>query len=167
MPVIRRAAPSDYHYISRVMDEWWGGRRMRRMLPRLFFVHFQDTVFVAEEDGRPVAFLAGFLSQSFPDEAYIHFVGVHPDRRDSGLGRSLYEAFFEAVKQSGRRIVRSVTSPVNTASIAFHTRLGFEIEPQESGIDGLPVRREYDGPGEDRVLFVKRLAGRSGRPDGA
>jgi RimJ/RimL family protein N-acetyltransferase len=38
---------------------------------------------------------------------------------------------------------------VNEASVAFHKALGFEVEK---------VAKDYDGPGEDRVLFVKRLA---------
>jgi RimJ/RimL family protein N-acetyltransferase len=37
---------------------------------------------------------------------------------------------------------------VNEASVAFHKALGFEVEK---------VARDYDGPGEDRVLFVKHL----------
>ena len=51
---------------------------MAAMLPKLFFVHFRDTSFVAEDDGALAGFLCGFRSQTFPDEAYIHFVGVDP-----------------------------------------------------------------------------------------
>jgi GNAT superfamily N-acetyltransferase len=65
---------------------------MAGMLPRLFFEHFTDTSFAAERDGRLVGFLAGFISQSRPGEAYIHFVGVDPAQRGRGLGRLLYEA---------------------------------------------------------------------------
>jgi RimJ/RimL family protein N-acetyltransferase len=41
-----------------------------------------------------------------------------------------------------------VTSPNNAGSIAFHTRIGFEIEAE---VD------EYDGSGESRVLLAKSL----------
>ena len=51
------------------------------MLPKLFFVHFRDTSFVAERDGELAGFLVGFLSQSEPEEAYVHFVGVSPAER--------------------------------------------------------------------------------------
>ena len=55
------------------------------MLPKLFFLHFEGTSFVADDDeGQLVAFLIGFLSQTDPDEAYIHFVGVAPAERGSG-----------------------------------------------------------------------------------
>jgi hypothetical protein len=46
---------------------------------------------------------------------------------------------------------------VNKNSIAFHLGIGFEIEPSATLINGVPTHRDYDGPGQDRVLFVKRL----------
>jgi predicted GNAT superfamily acetyltransferase len=118
------------------------------MLPRLFFTHFRETSFVAEDGGWLAGFLCGFLSQTYPDQAYVHFVGVAPDRRGDGLARDLYERFFEAARAAGRSSVRCVTSPVNTGSIAFHTKLGFEIEAQVEG---------YDGPDGSRVLLRRAL----------
>ena len=75
---VRPAGPRDYDRVISVLDDWWDGRQMHNMLPRLFFVHFQETCFVAEEGSELTGFLAGFLSQTYPDEAYIHFAGVHP-----------------------------------------------------------------------------------------
>lgn len=54
---LRHAEPDDHARVAAVVDDWWGGRPMADMLPRLFFVHFRETSFVAEEDGE----LAGFL----------------------------------------------------------------------------------------------------------
>lgn len=134
--------------IGRV-NVWWGGREMAPMLPKLFFLHFEGTSFVAEDgDEDLVGFLCGFLSQTDADEAYIHFVGVTPDQRGEGLGRALYQRFFDEVGAHGRSIVRCVTSPTNQSSVAFHEALGFEANR---------VVEDYDGPGEDRVLLVKRL----------
>lgn len=149
---------SDYQPIIAVVDAWWGGRRMADMLPKLFFIHFQDTSFAVEHDGALIAFLIGFVSQSRPDEAYIHFVGVHPDYRKHGVARGLYTRFFDAARQRGCAYVRCVTSPVNTTSIAFHLRMGFQAEPGDSVIDGLAVATDYDGQGESRVRFVRRFA---------
>ena len=147
---IRHANPADYGRVIQHVNAWWGGRDMAPMLPKLFFLHFEGTSFVAEdEEGRLVAFLIGFLSQTDPEEAYIHFVGVAPAQRGSGIGRELYERFFAVVAKEGRTRVRCVTSPVNEGSVAFHESLGFVAER---------VAEDYDGPGEDRVLFVKQLA---------
>ena len=143
---VRHAEPGDYGRVIEVVDSWWGGRPMAAMLPKLFFVHFRDTSFVAEDDKGFAGFLCGFRSQTYADEAYIHFVGVDPERRGSGLGRALYERFFAAI--APRAVVRAVTSPVNERSVAFHQALGFEIDR---------VDEDYDGRGEARVLLVKRL----------
>jgi ribosomal protein S18 acetylase RimI-like enzyme len=143
---VRHAEPADYARVIDVVDQWWGGRRMAAMLPKLFFVHFRDTSFVAEDGDALAGFICGFRSQTYAEEAYIHFVGVDPARRGTGLGRALYERFFAAV--APRTVVRAVTSPVNERSVAFHQALGFEVER---------VDEDYDGRGEARVLLVKNL----------
>lgn len=154
---IRPIRPSDYRPVISVIDDWWGGRHMADMLPRLFFEHFTDTSFAAERDGELVGFLVGFRSQSRPAEAYIHFVGIHPAERGHGLGRQLYERFFAAVRERGCERVRAVTSPVNRGSVGFHQRMGFDIEAGDARAGGVPVAAGYDGDGQDRVRFVKNL----------
>lgn len=147
---IRHAEPSDYGRVIQHVNAWWEGREMAPALPQLFFVHFEGTSFVADgEDGRLAGFLVGFLSQTDETDAYVHFVGVSPDERGSGLGRELYERFFAAALEQGRTTVRCVTSPANRDSVAFHEALGFEVDR---------VASDYDGPGQDRVLLIKRLA---------
>ena len=114
---IRHAQPADYGRVVSRVNAWWGGREMAPMLPRLFFVHFEGTSYVVDgEDGQLAAFLIGFHSQSAADEAYIHFVGIAPERRGEGLGRRLYERFFEDALADGRTIVRCVTSPTQHRS---------------------------------------------------
>lgn len=154
---IRNIQEHDYTSVIAVVDDWWGGRPMSDMLPKLFFVHFQPTSFIVEENGEMVAFLIGFLSQTFPGEAYIHFVGVHPDKRKDGIGRQLYHRFFETVKQQDCHTIRCITSPVNKTSISFHTNLGFTIEKGDKILDGISVSSNYDGRGNDRVVFVKEI----------
>jgi ribosomal protein S18 acetylase RimI-like enzyme len=147
--LIRHAEPADYGRVIQHLNAWWGGREMAPMLPQLFFVHFEGTSFVAENDaGELVGFLVGFQSQTDQTEAYVHFIGVSPQERGSGLGRALYERFADVVRGHGCTTVRCVTSPANDASVAFHTKLGFEVDR---------VAKDYDGPGEDRVLLVRRL----------
>ncbi|MFI6048144.1 GNAT family N-acetyltransferase [Nocardia sp. NPDC051321] len=145
--VIRAARPADYDAIAGVVDEWWG-REILPVLPRLFLDHFHRTSLVAETGGRLSGFLIGFASPSEPDEAYIHFVGVHPDSRKSGLARELYERFFVTARAHDRRVVTAVTASRNEPSIAFHRRMGFTV-------DG-PVP-DYNGPGRHLVNFRREL----------
>ena len=144
---LRPAAEGDHaHFVSRV-DEWWGGRQMAAMLPKLFFVHFPDTTVVAEADGAPVGFLCGFRSRADDAVAYIHFVGVDPGARGTGVGRGLYEWFFERAGAMGCTRVECVTSPANTGSRAFHASMGFtEL-----------LAPDYDGRGESRMLLSREL----------
>jgi predicted GNAT superfamily acetyltransferase len=74
-----------------------------------------------------------------------------------GLGRQLYERFFAAARQRGCSTVRCVTAPVNTGSIAFHTRMGFQVEKINGVSNRVPCTINYDGNGQDRVLFVRDL----------
>ena len=67
----------------------------------------------------------------------------------SGLGRALYERFFERMRGDGRTVVHAMTSPINTGSLAFHRAMGFDISDPVLG---------YDGPGADRVVFTLELA---------
>ncbi|HSD21980.1 MAG TPA: GNAT family N-acetyltransferase [Anaeromyxobacter sp.] len=158
MPItIRHLEPEDYDPIIRVVNDWWGGRRMADMLPRLFFVHFRPTSFAADTDRRVVGFLAGFRSQTHREQAYVHFVGVDPAVRACGVGRALYERFFEAARVLGASEVHGVTSPSNRASLAFHAAMGFEILPGDAEAEGVRYHPDYDGPGEPRVRLRKRI----------
>ncbi|MFF8818767.1 GNAT family N-acetyltransferase [Leucobacter sp. NPDC015123] len=151
---IRQAAPGDYDAIIAVVDEWWG-RPMTGAVQRLFLDHFFDTSFVAEPanssnqaPGSVVGFLIGFHSPGQPDTSYIHFVGVHPEARRSGLAGALYERFFASARSAGRSRVRAITSPINSRSVAFHQAVGFTVSEPISA---------YDGPGNDRVTFEREL----------
>ncbi len=146
-PTIRGLRAHDYESVIAVLDEWWGGRQMAPMLPRLFFDHFYDSGLAAEQDDRLVGFLIGFRSQAEPGVAYIHFVGVAPELRGKGLGRALYRRFFADVRLLGCSTVRCVTSPVNTGSVAFHRSMGFSDR----------LHTDHDGPGVDRVVFNRDL----------
>jgi ribosomal protein S18 acetylase RimI-like enzyme len=147
---MRTLAPSDYSPILSVVDSWWG-RPVSSSLPRLFFDHFYATSLVASLPDEPLAgFLIGFLSPSVPTDAYIHFVGVSPSARGTGIGRSLYAAFFSLADAQGRSQVSAITSVVNSGSIAFHRRLGFSVSDPIAG---------YDGPGKDMVKFTRPLRG--------
>jgi ribosomal protein S18 acetylase RimI-like enzyme len=164
--LVREPSGDDHRRVLAVIDPWWGGlggedasARRAMLVSRLFLQHFANTSMLVERDGELVGFLIGFLSQSRPDEAYIHFVGVSPELRGMGVGAALYRRFFALAKTHGRGVVRSVTSPSNRASVAFHRAMGFELEPGDLLVDGIPVLRDHGGPGVDLVSFVRRLDG--------
>ncbi|GGE55870.1 ribosomal protein S18 acetylase RimI-like enzyme [Priestia taiwanensis] len=154
---MRTVREEDYVRVIEVLVEWWGGRDLSDLLPRLFFQHFQDTSFIIEDKGKIVGFIVGFISQTKPSEAYIHFVGVHSNYRKQRIGTKLYEHFFACVRAKGCDTVKCITSPVNTVSIAYHINIGFRIEEGDKVLDGIHVQKNYDGRGHDRVVFVKKI----------
>lgn len=154
---VRNSCPADHPKIIAVMKNWWGGRDLTMMLPKLFLDHFCDTSFIIEKEEHLIAFLIGFLSPSRIHEGYIHFVGVHPDYRDIGLGRFLYQLFFDVCKKNHRDTVRACTSPVNKGSIAFHKKVGFSISKGNKDVEGIRMSLDYNGPGDAKVLFEIRI----------
>lgn len=157
---VRRPTEADHARLVDVVDEWWGGRRMRHLLPRLWLQHFAGTSWIAEEaDGRLRGFLIAFVSQDDPTTGYVHMIASDPNRRRSGLGRALYTRAFADLAARGARRVMAVTWPGNRTSVAFHRALGFRVDdgPGTTPIYGTSAYPDYDGEGEDRVVFVRDL----------
>jgi GNAT superfamily N-acetyltransferase len=155
---IRHLQPDDYELVSPIVDEWWGGRPVRALLPRLFFEHFNNTSFAVGPPKSAQAFLIGFQSQSFRRVGYIHFAGVNPAMRGKGFGRLLYENFFKAAATLGCTEVQCITSPINTGSIAFHQKMGFMLHQGNGEANGIPVVLNYAGEGQHRILFRRPLS---------
>ncbi len=146
---VRSATPGDHGPIVAVLDDWWGGRGMADMLPRLFLDHFGSTSLVAVGDDDALAgFLIGFLSPDQPGTAYIHFAGVSPAHRRQGLATDLYRRFFSMASERGAVRAKAVTAVANVESQAFHRAIGFSIsEPIDA----------YDRVGADRVVMTREL----------
>ncbi len=133
---------------------------MADMLPRLFFVHFRPTSFAAEAEGRVVAFLAGFRSQTDAAQAYVHFIGADPAWRGIGCRSRALRAILRRGSGAGElgcSEVHGVTSPMNRGSIRFHASMGFEVLPGDAEANGIPYVTDYDGPGESRVRLRRAL----------
>jgi ribosomal protein S18 acetylase RimI-like enzyme len=151
--IFRRPIPEDWHRVVAVMPQWWDGRDLRALLPKIFFEHFRTTSLLVEHEDMLVGFLVGFFCPDHQDEAYIHFVGVAPSWRRVGLGADLYRRFFGLARTSGRSVVRAVTAPVNAGSIAFHTALGFSILPGDDEVGGVAVHTDRGPHGDHLVHF--------------
>jgi ribosomal protein S18 acetylase RimI-like enzyme len=158
--VFRRPEEADHAALVGVADEWWGGRRIRQLLPRLWLQHFSGTSWIAEDpDGRLRGFLIGFVSQDDPTTGYVHMVASDPNRRRIGIGRALYERLFVDLAERGATRVMAVTWPGNRVSIGFHRSLGFVVDDGSGtqSIYGTSAWPDYDGPGEDRVVLRRDL----------
>jgi ribosomal protein S18 acetylase RimI-like enzyme len=157
----RHPSPEDYLPIIEAIETWWTVPLLRPangLVQRLFLEHFADTSFSVRDHTGIAAFLIGFLSQSENDQAYIHFVGVAPHRRRRGVGRALYERFFQVVRSQGRTRVRCITSPRNHESVEFHRQLGFQLLEGGGSERGIPVHPNHGGRGIAMVVFEKDIS---------
>jgi ribosomal protein S18 acetylase RimI-like enzyme len=157
----RRPTEADHAGLAVVVDEWWSGRRVRHLLPRLWFRHFTSTSWLAEtEGGRVVGFIVGYLSPDRPDEGCVHLVGVDPNLRRRGIGRELEARFAADLRARGARRVTATVPPGDRIALRFHLAVGFRVleDPATTPIHGTPAVADYDGPGDDRALLVHDLA---------
>ena len=155
---LRPATRADLDRVRGVQPEWWGGRDLTALLQPLFLENFASTSLILDDDdGSLVGFLIGFPSQDDVTAAYVHFVGVAPAHRGTGLGRALHDAFADRMAERGISTVRCVTSPVNVESVAFHQRIGFTIESQDDEL--VHFVRETAAP-----RFLPRIDPRPGDP---
>jgi GNAT superfamily N-acetyltransferase len=156
----RHPTEADYPAIVGVVDEWWGGRRMRAMLQRVWFQHFTGTSWILESgDGRLAGFVVAFVSQDDPTTGYVKMIAADPNRRRIGLGRALYERVFADMRARGVRRVQAITWPGNRVSVDFHRSMGFDADAGEGSMrwSGTPAYPDYDGEGEDRAVFTRQL----------
>lgn len=154
---IRHLTKSDFDYLLTVIDNWWGWPTSFKFHP-VYLYQFGNTAFVMEDNGKVVGFLVGFISQTDPQEAYIHLVATEPQFRNKGIGRALYKHFFAEVLARGCCRVRAITMPINRESIAFHKQLGFRIwEDCAFEVEGVKAIKNYSGPGQHRVVLIKDL----------
>jgi GNAT superfamily N-acetyltransferase len=150
-----RCTHRDFLEILSELQDFWGTDRARHVHHPMFVQEFGDTAWVIRNNGKVIAYLFGFWSQTEP-VGYIHLVGVRRANQRHGIGRWLYDEFEQRAKEHGCERLKAITPVVNGDSVAFHRRLGFELvgEPNEEGI---PVVADYFGPGMPRVVFEKRL----------
>ena len=152
---ISRCTKSDYNQIISHIEEFWGNNRTLALHHPIFINEFGNTAFVIKDGTEVAAYLWGFLSQTQPT-AYAHLLAVRVPYRRQGLARHLYHHFFAYARAHGCTRCKALTTPTNKESIAFHRALGFELTGKTKR-DGIPVVKDYSGPGQDRVVFQKVL----------
>lgn len=142
---IEPAQVTDIQQVLADHPRYWGERDLRDLHLLALVQEFGETCLVARSDDGVLGYLIGFVT---PDgTGYVHLIATRDDARGSGLGRDLYGVFAEAARRQGAVRLKAITSPGNKGSAAFHRSLGFDIR----------VVEDYNGPGEDRVVFSRAI----------
>jgi len=146
---------ADFDQILRDIADFWGDERTRAVHHPMFLYEFGNSAYVMKEGELVVGYLFGMLSQ-MADVAYVHLLGVRRSHQRQGIARRLYEHFIDFAKENGCEEIKSITTPTNKVSVAFHRRMGMKLLG-EQGDEGVPVIKNYSGPGIHRVIFHKQI----------
>ncbi len=112
----------------------------------------KDYFFIAAADSsnRPAGYVC-YGKTPFTDAVYdLYWILVDPGHRRSGIGRSLLEHTEEILRKQGARVLVAETSGLETyeAARGFYLGNGFIEEARI---------REFYKPGDDLVVYVKRI----------
>ena len=159
LPVYRHPTEADHRALVDDIERWFGGRRMRPLFGRMWFVHFASTSWVAETaEGRIAAILLGFASPDRPKEAVVHLAAVDPNLRRRGIGSAVHRTWLAGMAQRGATRAIVAVPPDERVAVLFYRSLGFE--PELAGATplwGVPAFADYDADGVDRALFTRRI----------
>ncbi|MBL8683237.1 MAG: GNAT family N-acetyltransferase [Myxococcales bacterium] len=144
--LIRGITKADFDAIVSAMDAWWGGPSALKPEPFLFY-ELGHHALVAEDDGAMTGFLLGFVTDRDPRVAYVHLVGIDPERRRRGVAKALYEEFARRAREQGATRLKAITTVGNEGSVDFHRALGFSVEHDTN----------YAGNGRARYVFTRAL----------
>jgi L-amino acid N-acyltransferase YncA len=84
---------------------------------------------IAERDGEAVGYAYATAFNERPAYRWSASVSAYvaEDARGQGVGRALYEALFERLRERGFRMACAGITLPNEASVGLHERLGFEL----------------------------------------
>jgi len=144
---IENCTHKDLLTLRREIAAFWGNERVLYAHHPMFVFEFGHSAFVIKEQGQIIAYLFGFITETGLT-GYVHLIGVRESHQKTGLGKLLYDHFTSYAKARGCKNLKAITSPSNTASIAFHEKMGMRTSP---------VYKNYSGEDEDRVIFEKEI----------
>ena len=145
-PGLRSVTVADLAVILEELPDFWQEGRDMGFLHQALYVHeFGETSLLAEESGRILGYLLGFLAPG--GYGYIHAVAVRSEARGRGIARLMYERFAHLLAKRGAHSLKAITAPENSESRAFHSAVGFTEELVEG----------YSPSGGGRIVFRRAL----------
>ncbi len=149
---VGRPTPADYAAILEEHAAFWGDRDLRPAHHPALVHEFAGTSVALHEGGRLTGYLFGFVEGGV---GYVHLVGVREGHRREGLATRLWTEFEQIARARGAHTLKAITTPANEMSIGFHRSMGMAVEHVA----------DYAGPGHDRIVFTRELAGASAELD--
>ncbi len=133
---VREAAPDDLAALV-TLDEITSGLAKPDYWRDIFARHLdgaaeQRYVLVAESEGLVIGFVTGAVRAwefGSPPCGWIFGMGVAPERREHGIGRSLVQELCRRFRAAGVDLVRTSVSRRDTLNLAFFRSFGMTAGP--------------------------------------
>ena len=142
MTQIRLAETTDLPVVARIMLDGWrvtyAGIFPDDYLVSLTYDGVRDKwerfladpdhfIYVADDDGKVIAFIAGNCRHKYDDCGFIESFHSFPEARGKGLGRKLVEAAHNHFRRAGKQRGMVYAIAENSRARAIYTHLGAEI----------------------------------------
>lgn len=141
----RGATEADLPELLRVDREVFPDEPYPYFVLRQHFDAHGDRILVLD-DGECLHGYVLFVTTSDGYVCWVLSLAVSADQRGRGLGRRLMLEVLRQLRRERVHEVRLTVEPTNAAAIMLYRSLGFSAEGG--------VRRDYLGPGEDRLIMV-------------
>lgn len=115
--------------------------------------HFARTSRVAEEDGRLLAFVAGYRRPDAREAFFVWQVGTAAEARGRGLAKRLILDLVHAEHALGARWLDATVTPSNTASAALFRSVARELDVGCAESTAYPSATFPEPGHEDEILF--------------
>lgn len=153
MPVIRKINHSDLPFLREVIDssELFPSDLLEGMSAN--FLNHDDSSEIwltSEDNGRPIA-VAFCAPEQLTEGTYnLYLIAVHKSYQGQGIGHTLMHFIEDMLSKIGVRILIVETSGLPTFALTrqFYDKLGYTREA---------VIREFYKPGEDKIVYWKKL----------
>ncbi len=118
----------------------------------MFSHFFAEACVIAEVDGTPAGFIAGFRPPDRPDAVFVWQIAVDPDHRGQGLAATMLHGLLHRLSPDVQFLEATVT-PSNEASQRTFRKIARDLDTLCNETVLFPGER-FDGPShEDEVLF--------------
>lgn len=142
---INFATKKDLDLIINMEKECFGSKAWTREMIASDFEKRSNYVISYTNDEEPIGYLA-FLD--LDNECEILRIGVRKQFRRQGNGRALLEFLFDYCADNKKEKIYLEVSSLNNMAINLYRQTGFNM---------INSRKNYYGPGEDALNYVKLL----------
>jgi diaminobutyrate acetyltransferase len=160
--VIRKAREDEFLNVYRFISSCGVLETYGEHFFRIVIRYFGSTSYLAEQDGRIVGYMWGFITQEDPETFFLWQIGVDPATRGDGIGGLILEEAEKELAARGCKRIELTIDPTNRPSQRLFEKRGYRNISADHGktieVEGVEAIVDYYRPNGHFSLYEKRLA---------